>query len=340
LTYQWQKNGTNVPGATATTLTIKNLQLSDSGSYNLVASTANGSASSTTNTFVVVPAPSPVNGIVESPAIQASVGIGFIPTWPLSNSSLIAGKSPSSVGAGNFAVWAAGGTAALTDGTLQDIQGGIQMFAAAGTGGDNPGQSVTYTLTGSTTGYDLTNITVFGGWQDSGRDQQSYTIYYSTAADPTNFSVLTSVNYLPKVPGTTASFTTANATRVTITTASGEPLATDVALVKFDFTSPSGENGWEGYSELEVFGTPSSVTTTNQTITFNPVQVSAGSLILSGAGGSAGAAYTLLTSTNLTTPLAEWTTNTAGVFTSSGTFSNGIPILNTEPTRFFRLKTP
>jgi hypothetical protein len=338
LTYQWQKSGTNVPGATGTTLTINNLQLSDSGSYNLVASTVNGAAASTTNTFVVVPAPSPSNGIVESPAIQASSGFGFVPTWPISSSSLIAGKSPSSVGNGNFGVWGTGGTPALTDDTLGEIGAGIQMFAASGSGGDNPGQSVTYTLTGSATGYDLTNIMVYSGWQDSGRDQQAYTVSYSTVADPTTFSPLTTASYLPKMPGTGASFSQANVTRLTITTASGLPLATDVAQVKFDFTSPSGENGWEGYAEIQVFGTPS--VTTGESITFNPVKVSGGNLILTGLGGAQGAAYTLLTSTNLTAPLADWTTNTAGVFGNGGAFSNGIPILKSEPTRFFRLKTP
>ena len=338
ITYQWQDNGTNIPGATGTTLTLSNLQLADSGSYNLVATTASGSASSTPNTFVVVPAPSPVNGIVESPAIQASIGFGFIPTWPISSSSLIAGKSPTSVGIGNFATYGAGGTAALTDGTLGEIGAGIQMFAAAGNNGDNSGESVTYTLTGSATGYDLTNITVFGGWQDSGRDQQAYTVSYSTVAAPATFSPLASVSYLPTVPGTGANFTTANATRVIVTTASGLPLATDVAQVKFDFTTPAGENGWEGYAELEVFGTPS--VSTGGSITINTVQASGGNLILTGIGGASGGAYEILTATNLTTPLADWTTNTSGVFGNGGAFSNGIPVLNTAPARFFRIKTP
>ena len=53
--------------------------------------------------------------------------------------------------------------------------------------GSGAGSSVVYTLTGSSTGYDLTNIVVYGGWGDRGRDQQAYTVYYSTVAAPGSF---------------------------------------------------------------------------------------------------------------------------------------------------------
>ena len=39
---QWQKNGTNIPGATTSTLTLNNLQLTDAGAYTLVASNSAG----------------------------------------------------------------------------------------------------------------------------------------------------------------------------------------------------------------------------------------------------------------------------------------------------------
>ncbi len=41
-TYQWQKGGIDLPGATSSTLTINNVQLSDAGSYGLVATSAEG----------------------------------------------------------------------------------------------------------------------------------------------------------------------------------------------------------------------------------------------------------------------------------------------------------
>jgi autotransporter-associated beta strand protein len=73
---------------------------------------------------------------------------------------------------------------------------------------------------------------------------------------------------------------------------------------------------------------------------FQPARMVDGKVILAGTGGSAGAAYTLLTSTNVAAPLSAWETNTAGVFDSLGAFSNAIPVNAAEPERFFRLRTP
>ena len=41
---------------------------------------------------------------------------------------------------------------------------------------------MTYTMPVSTYGYDITNITVYGGWPDDGRNEQKYQILYSTPA--------------------------------------------------------------------------------------------------------------------------------------------------------------
>jgi autotransporter-associated beta strand protein len=117
--------------------------------------------------------------------------------------------------------------------------------------GYGAGTLVVYSLSGSVSGYDLTNITVYGGWKDAGRDQQAYTIYYSTVAAPSTFNLLDTVNYLPADPAGAQS-----ATRVTLTPAAGV-LATRVAAIKFDFTSPASENGYCGYSEINVAGVPS-----------------------------------------------------------------------------------
>ncbi|HEX3628311.1 MAG TPA: autotransporter-associated beta strand repeat-containing protein [Verrucomicrobiae bacterium] len=79
--------------------------------------------------------------------------------------------------------------------------------------------------------------------------------------------------------------------------------------------------------------------TSSGAIRFNPTSASNGNLILTGTGGSAGGTYSLLTATNLLTPLVNWTTNTTGVFGTGGTFSNGVPI-GAKPAQFFMLKTP
>jgi autotransporter-associated beta strand protein len=75
-------------------------------------------------------------------------------------------------------------------------------------------------------------------------------------------------------------------------------------------------------------------------ITFIPPTLSGGNLILMGTGGNPGGSYTWLTTTNVVNPMATWTTNTSGVFSGTGTFSNAMPINVSEPARFFRLQTP
>ena len=110
--------------------------------------------------------------------------------------------------------------------------------------------------------------------------------------------------------------------------------------MEFNFTLPAGqENNWQGYSELQLFGTPSQ-STGPKGPTISSTTVSGGNLILAGSGGTPGAAYAWLTATNLTTPLPAWTQDGAGTFDSSGNFSTSIPIKTTESARFFRLSTP
>jgi hypothetical protein len=130
-------------------------------------------------------------------------------------------------------------------------------YVSCGTVASGAGQFVAYTLTGSSSGYNLTNITVYGGWRDNGRDQQGYTVYYSTVAAPSTFITLGSVSYNPANAASTAC-----ATRETLMPANG-PLATNVAVVKFDFTTPATPNGWCGYSQIQVFGIPTFVTATD-----------------------------------------------------------------------------
>jgi autotransporter-associated beta strand protein len=82
------------------------------------------------------------------------------------------------------------------------------------------------------------------------------------------------------------------------------------------------------------------LTITGTTPTFKMPVVSPRSIILTGNGGVPSANYTLLMSTNIMLPLAEWTTNTSGTFDGLGRFSNSIPIPPSEPTLFFYLRVP
>jgi fibronectin-binding autotransporter adhesin len=77
--------------------------------------------------------------------------------------------------------------------------------------------------------------------------------------------------------------------------------------------------------------------TGNGAISLNRPFLSGGNLVVTGTG-SPGTGYTLLTSTNIALPLAQWGTNTTGTFSGSGTSSNAIPLDQTN--RFFLLRQP
>jgi hypothetical protein len=85
--------------------------------------------------------------------------------------------------------------------------------------------------------------------------------------------------------------------------------------------------------------TPPATSAATPPVVNRPV-ASGGNLILTGSGGTPGAHYTWLTTTNITAPIALWTTNAAGNLDGSGDFSNAIPISISTPARFFRLRTP
>ena len=53
LSYQWQRNGTNVAGETTSALTFTNLQCSDTGAYTLLVSNSLGSTSSSTASLAI-----------------------------------------------------------------------------------------------------------------------------------------------------------------------------------------------------------------------------------------------------------------------------------------------
>jgi hypothetical protein len=154
----------------------------------------------------------------------------------------ISGRSVNSLTAGgNLGLTLINGTSGVTTST---------NYVTCGSGG-GAGATLIYQLPAAPNGYDLTNITVYGGWADYGRDQQAYTVSYAPISAPTNFILLGTVDYNPPIGAGLQS-----ATRVTLTSSDGV-LATNAAAVKFDFTSPASENGYCGYAGITVFGTAS-----------------------------------------------------------------------------------
>jgi autotransporter-associated beta strand protein len=86
-------------------------------------------------------------------------------------------------------------------------------------------------------------------------------------------------------------------------------------------------------------GVLSVVTTVLPKAVINSVTVNGSNLILQGTNGAASGTYSILTSTNLDVPLANWTTNSTGSFTAGGAFSNGVPITS-QAQRYFLIKQP
>jgi alpha-L-rhamnosidase len=187
--------------------------------------------------------------------------VPLTPTWTAVPGSLISGLVPT-VANGDFAEYIAGANADNL--TKPGIPLKIYAYSSPQAtnlevcGNDGTaGSLLVYTLPASTYGYNLTNITVYGGWQDAGRDAQDYTVYYSTISNPGIFLVLASVGYIPSNPSATG-----DATRVMINDAAGAAIANNVAALRFDFTIPDGggrENGAAGYTAITVKG----ITATN-----------------------------------------------------------------------------
>src|SRR5438105_1817318 len=88
IAYQWQVISAgatnNIPGATNTTLTLTNLQLTNAASYQLQASNVSGITVSAAGALTVNPVPAAVNNIITATASQTGLGssnTNFIPTW-------------------------------------------------------------------------------------------------------------------------------------------------------------------------------------------------------------------------------------------------------------------
>jgi len=67
--------------------------------------------------------------------------------------------------------------------------------------------------------------------------------------------------------------------------------------------------------------------------------VAGGKLVVTGSGGTPGAGYSLLTTTNLAAG-SSWTVSSTGTLDGNGAFSISIPITSTTPAAFFRVSMP
>ncbi|HZZ71111.1 MAG TPA: PEP-CTERM sorting domain-containing protein [Pirellulales bacterium] len=190
----------------------------------------------------------PAKASLLTSANSVSNGTDSLPDpYVVSSTDLLTGLTATNV-TGNFSQEGSGGIGVLNDGMVPATatRGSFGPFPLSGfaTGGNTGGTSATYVLAAPAT---ITSIVVYGGWQDSGRDQQGYSILYSTPANPTTFlPLVTGFEFNPP-----DSSLHPQLTQSTITDTTGI-LASDVYALKFNFNTV--ENGYTGYDEIDVFG--------------------------------------------------------------------------------------
>jgi len=110
LSYQWQNNGVNVPGATSASLTLNNLQSSNGGDYTAVVTNAGGSTTSDPATLTVA---TPVMGRLTNLSVRTVAGTG--------SSTLIAGFIVGGSGNKTVVVRGTGQTLALAPFNLTGV---------------------------------------------------------------------------------------------------------------------------------------------------------------------------------------------------------------------------
>jgi len=79
------------------------------------------------------------------------------------------------------------------------------------------------------------------------------------------------------------------------------------------------------------------VVSTNPPV-INQVGTVGGTFSMSGEGGTPNWNYSVLTTTNLAQPLAQWSIAASGQFDGSGNFSFAAPISPADPRRFYLLR--
>jgi len=138
------------------------------------------------------------------------------------------------------------GEGSFLNGTLETLTDGSAVISSADRRMDSyalAGGSVIYTLNTSLhpSGYDITSISTYSGWQDSGRDNQRYEVSFRMVGSSTFGNAIT-VSYTGTVSQTRVNITDVN--------------VAGVEAIRFVFLSQ--ENGGVGYKELDVFGAASS----------------------------------------------------------------------------------
>jgi len=128
----------------------------------------------------------------------------------------------------------------------------------------------------------------------------------------------------------------------------GDPLAEGDAFTLYGFNSASGSfssiipatPGANLKWDTSALATSGILQVASAELKFSTISRTDGSVGMSGSGGSPGAPFKIVTSTDIAAPLASWTEVAAGTFDTSGNFSVTIPIDPNTPQRFFLIQLP
>lgn len=180
-----------------------------------------------------------------------------------SSTDLLQGKTATVTytgGSGSTTQESSGGAARWTDGLVATVynQGGsagdnidhaaygtVNATVPAQPGGGEIDTFVTYDLGAI---YNLTQIDVITGWNDSGRDDSSFNVLVSLD----NVSFVSIATYL-KGPDNTSQYSTPITNLHRITDGAAGNIASGIRFVQFQFTD--ADNGFAGVVELDAFGT-------------------------------------------------------------------------------------
>jgi hypothetical protein len=165
---------------------------------------------------------------------------------------------------------------------------------------------------------DTISLTFYGGRglaASQTADGGVFTAQFTVGSTPYSTNVDTTVltNGIWQLYTLTEDITNSGDLSLQFTAVSGDPWLDNITVTR---TLP--------IPALPVLGTP---------------RVSGGNLILTGTGGTPGAGYTWLGTTNLSAPV-NWTTFSTGSLDGTGSFSNTIPIGASQKASFFWLRIP
>jgi len=315
-------NTTNL-GIVTSTLTLSNLLVAESGSYQLKAFNATNSSDFACSS-------------VASLTVDPTITWGATGTFTDNTVLALAGAPANEVYGVDF-----GGSGALTTAngyTFADnaasgnmsLAGGTASFGGYMTGGATTGDGALDTIltdglynNGPANAGTLNNLTI----------GQKYTVLAllddtrGGAAGPS--PVFTVTDGVTSSPSQQFQF------------ANGSPSVGGYILGTFTATTTtqalSVQNG--GNSQYNAILLEKFVAAAPTPPTLGSPRVSGDKLILTGTGGTPNSPYTWLSTTNLSTPVT-WLTNSTGSLDGAGSFSNSFPLSTTNPAGFFWLRLP